>query len=48
VEVHYFRTSNDAIHSFGEIDPEEDTTDVAVGRSVETNEDNNKATSQVS
>jgi uncharacterized repeat protein (TIGR01451 family) len=48
VEVHYFRTSNDAIHSFGEIDPEEDTTDVIVGRSVETNEDNNKATSQVS
>lgn len=49
VSVNYFRTSSQAINSFAEIDPEEDTTDSIIGRVVEHNdagnaEDNNAAT----
>jgi hypothetical protein len=44
-DVHYFQTSDDDIHGFVEIDPEDDTTDGIVGRIVEEDETNNTAQS---
>ena len=44
-DVHYYQTSDDEIHGFAEIDPEEDTADTITGRVVEEDELNNTAQS---
>lgn len=45
VDVHYYQTSDNDIHGFLEVDPEEDTADAIIGRVVETVENNNTAQS---
>jgi uncharacterized repeat protein (TIGR01451 family) len=41
VKIHYYKTADEAINSFVEIDPEEDTSDGIVGRIVEMDEFDN-------